>query len=155
MRTLIILLLLSSMASCQSSRKTAVGNISENRKIELEKLSTRKVDILPSNVSMKIPAINGVINETPPGSSYNARKGNASVSVRFIRDTLFVEANCDSLSQIIWEYERKIGEMQNSEITDKTESKIKSFGIQKYFLASAFIIAIIMLLRYKGIFRKP
>ena len=114
MRTYIILLFLSTMASCHSSRKTAVENISENRKIELEKISTRKVDIPASNVSMKIPAINGVINETPPGSSYNARKGNASVSVRFIRDTLFVEANCDSLSQIIWEYERKIGEIFSS-----------------------------------------
>lgn len=154
MRTYIILLFLSTMASCHSSRKIAVENISENRKIELEKISTRKVDIPASNVSMKIPAINGVINQTPPGSSYNARKGNASVSVRFIRDTLFVEANCDSLSQIIWEYERKIGEMQNSEITDKTESKIKSFGIQKYFLASAFIIAIIMLLKYKRLLSK-
>ena len=47
-----------------------------------------------------------------PAAVFHQSSGQANVSVRLVHDTLFVESRCDSLMQLVYQYESQINQWQ-------------------------------------------
>jgi hypothetical protein len=69
------------------------------------------VPILTSKAQVQIPVKD--ISNLPPGASYSDKSGQASVKVRVVNDTVFVDAVCDSLLRQVETYEMELNRMHN------------------------------------------
>lgn len=69
-------------------------------------LLTIKTNIIPeSHADLSIPT--AAIKELPPGAAFVQKNGQATAEIRFLHDTLFVYATCDSLQALVYQYEEQ------------------------------------------------
>lgn len=73
----------------------------------------------------------------PEGAAYTEREGRAALSARIVRDTLYVDATCDSLQQVIWDYERLLSERQSAVASVDKESERETLARWPFFLLLA------------------
>ena len=101
------------LISCVSDRQAVDRHDEEKRLLGTERLVCRTLSVPGSEVGLRIPLSEG-LRPLPAGASYTKRKGGATVSARVLRDTLYIDATCDSLQQVVWEYERLLSERQDT-----------------------------------------
>ena len=83
------------LISCVSDRQAVDRHDEEKRLLGTERLVCRTLSVPGSEVGPRIPLSEG-LRPLPAGASYTKRKGGATVSARVLRDTLYIDATCDS-----------------------------------------------------------
>lgn len=120
-----LFLLLVILSSCASHKVLDRNAVSSDSLRQTTRLSIRQISVPESRADLQIPVAG--LRELPPAAVYTAKSGQATAVVRFIHDTLFVSASCDSLQQLVYDYQQQIEKMsyfvQNSQ--KKTEQKRK------------------------------
>ena len=98
------------LMACGASKETVVnqekadwGQLSFR-----ETLQTQVVPMSEANLAIPITAL----HDLPPAAVFHQSSGQANVSVRLVHDTLFVESRCDSLMQLVYQYENQINQWQ-------------------------------------------
>ena len=126
-------------SSCCASRK-----ISEQRLIESDSLAQKtrlaiRTSFLPeSHADLRISATD--LRALPPAAVYTAKSGQATATVRFLRDTLFVSASCDSLQQLVYDYQQQI-EQLSARSERKVETKERKNSRMFLLAATLAIVA--------------
>lgn len=86
------------------------------------RLSIRQMAVPESRADLQIPAAG--LRGLPPAAVYTARSGQATATVRFLHDTLFVSASCDSLQQLVYDYQQQVERLSVcSEHEEKTKER--------------------------------
>ena len=125
------------LISCVSDRQAVDRHDEEKRLLGTERLVCRTLSVPGSEVGLRIPLSEG-LRPLPAGASYTGRKGGATVSARVLRDTLYIDATCDSLLQVVWEYER-----QDTRTVSERHTERKSLASRLVFLPLLALLALI------------
>ena len=131
MKQILILILLILCCSCGTSHKV---NDSTDRRTVV-RLST--VNIPEVKAELQIPVAR--LAEMPAGAAFVKKEKHATATVRVVRDTLLVTAECDSLASLVYSYEQL---MQNRHDEEKVRSPPETPLIGKSLLSYLLIIAI-------------
>ena len=122
------------LSSCSSTKKTtATQTGSEHIKTSL---SVRSNTVPESHTSLAIPV--ATLNRLPETAAFVKKEGQATASVRFLHDTLFVSATCDSLQALIYDYEMKIEQLRNH--SEMMTNKRKTHGNLNWLMILGLII---------------
>lgn len=104
-------------------------------------LSIQSVQIPESRARLIVPSAK--LKELPPGAAFVQKSGQATAEIRFLHDTLFVTASCDSLQNLVYQYEEEIAGSRASAKTSQKEQNrfevilvilIGYLLLSKYFL---------------------
>lgn len=90
--------------------------LSETKKIGLDDKCFPK-----SSATLHIPVEK--LKSLPIGAVFTSKSGQATATVRYIHDTLYIVANCDSLQQLVYEYQQQIHKASDTNQTHQEESK--------------------------------
>ena len=124
MRNLVFILLL--FTACQGSRHTLSRHGEENLRLSSERLKASAINVPGGGATLRIP-LSG-LRPLPEGAAYTERDGRAALSARILRDTLYIDATCDSLQQVVWEYERLLSERQDTRTVSERHTERKSLA---------------------------
>lgn len=69
-------------------------------------VKTEAVSVPRSESKLALPIQS--IKSLPAGAKYSERSGRSSVDVRYLHDSIFIDANCDSVSILRKEYSSKV-----------------------------------------------
>ena len=106
-----------------------------------ETLQTQVVPMSEANLAIPITAL----QDLPPAAVFHQSSGQANVSVRLIHDTLFVESRCDSLMQLVYQYEKQINQWQQ-ERQNQMEHREWDIGWKGPIIGITFMIGLLILL---------
>lgn len=98
------------LTACKASKESVVNQQKADwgQQSFRETLQTQVVPMSEANLAIPVTAL----HELPPTAAFHQRSGQAHVSVRLVHDTLFVESRCDSLMQLVYQYENQISQWQ-------------------------------------------
>ncbi len=98
------------LTACEASKESVVNQQKADwgQQSFRETLQTQVVPMSEANLAIPVTAL----HELPPKAAFHQRSGQAHVSVRLVHDTLFVESRCDSLMQLVYQYENQISQWQ-------------------------------------------
>lgn len=133
MRNLVFILLL--LTACHGSRHVSTGRSEESLLAGMERLRASAINVPGGGATLRIP-LSG-LRPLPEGAAYTEREGRAALSARIVRDTLYVDATCDSLQQVIWDYERLLSERQSAVASVDKESERGTLARWPFFLLLA------------------
>lgn len=109
-------------SSCASQKVSDRSVASSDSLRQTTRLSIRQMAIPESRADLQIPAAG--LRELPPAAVYTAKSGQATATVRFLYDTLFVTATCDSLQQLVYDYQQQVERLSAcSEREKKTKER--------------------------------
>ena len=117
----LFLFLFSSCASRITSNRSAASSDSLR---QTTRLSIQQMSVPESRANLQIPAVG--LRELPPAAVYTAKSGQATATVRFLHDTLFVSASCDSLQQLTYEYQQQIERLSQTKQNENRKSDCRS-----------------------------
>ena len=115
--SVVTMILVLSATSCSTSRRMEESSqhASVEAVVRADSLQTaataRQTTLLTyqpvpaDSLKMKIPLT--TLRDLPAGAGYSQRKGRANLRLRNIRDTLYVEASCDSLQRLVTLYQHR------------------------------------------------
>lgn len=127
--------------SCRLARDTATSQHSGRDLAAIERLSARSVVAPAARVALRVP----LAELRAPGgvpATFAAREGKAAVAMRVVRDTIYLDATCDSLMALVVDYERRLAgraEIQSDERAERHLAPILSSWIWP-FLALFLLI---------------
>lgn len=139
MRNLVFILLL--FTACHGSRHTLSRHGEENLRLSSERLKASAINVPGGGARLRIP-LSG-LRPLPEGAAYTERDGRAALSARILRDTLYIDATCDSLQQVVWEYERLLSERQDTRTVSERHTERKSLASRLVFLPLLALLALI------------
>lgn len=126
----IILLIIFLLTSCSTRKQTNSSWQQTDSLRQTSRLSVRTTKIPESRARLTIPV--GRLKELPSGAAFVQKSGQATAEIRFLHDTLFVSATCDSLQALVYQYEEKNEQLharlENSQ-TEKSQSPRIGFWI--------------------------
>ena len=98
------------LTACGASKESVVNQQKADwgQQSFRETLQTQVVPMSEANLAIPVTAL----HELPPKAAFHQSSGQAHVSVRLVHDTLFVESRCDSLMQLVYQYENQINQWQ-------------------------------------------
>ena len=98
------------LTACEASKESVVNQQKTDwgQQSFRETLQTQVVPMSEANLAIPVAEL----NDLPPTAAFHQRSGQAHVSVRLVHDTLFVESRCDSLMQLVYQYENQISQWQ-------------------------------------------
>ena len=98
------------LTACEASKESVVNQQKADwgQQSFRETLQTQVVPMSEANLAIPVTAL----HELPPTAAFHQSSGQAHVSVRLVHDTLFVESRCDSLMQLVYQYENQINQWQ-------------------------------------------
>lgn len=88
------------------------------------------------------------LKELPAGAAFIQKSGQATAEIRFLHDTLFVAATCDSLQTLVWQYEEQLERQSKQTKEIRKEAERKSGLPQITILLTFFLIALIILYKF-------
>jgi len=98
----------------------------------------------PQRVASRAPPL----KVCPPGAAFIQKSGQATAEIRFLHDTLFVAATCDSLQTLVWQYEEQL-ERQSKQTKEIRKEAERKSDLPKYLTALfSLIIALIILYKF-------
>lgn len=126
----IILLIIFLLTSCSTRKQTNLSRQQTDSLRQTSRLSVRTTKIPESRARLTIPV--GRLKELPSGAAFVQKSGQATAEIRFLHDTLFVSATCDSLQALVYQYEEQNEQLharlENSQIK-KSQKQRTVFGI--------------------------
>ena len=131
------------LMACGASKETVVdqekadwGQLSFR-----ETLQTQVVPMSEANLAIPITAL----QDLPPAAVFHQSSGQANVSVRLVHDTLFVESRCDSLMQLVYQYENQINQWQQERQNQVVHTE-RDIGWKEPIIGITFMIGLLILL---------
>ena len=111
------------MINCSSRKHTASFCQQTDSLLQTSRLTVQTARIPESRADLSIPV--ATLKELPAGAAFIQKSGQATAEIRFLHDTLFVAATCDSLQTLVWQYEEQLERQskQTKEIRKETERK--------------------------------
>ena len=106
-----------------------------------ETLQTQVVPMSEANLAIPITAL----QDLPPAAVFHQSSGQANVSVRLVHDTLFVESRCDSLMQLVYQYENQINQWQQERQNQVVHTE-RDIGWKGPKIGITFMIGLLILL---------
>lgn len=138
-------LILFLFASCASSKKSYSFVQQTDSLRQTSRLSIQSIQVPESRARLVVPSAK--LKELPPSAAFVQRSGQATAEIRFLHDTLFVTASCDSLQSLVYQYEEELANVSAStKVSEKEQERSKSgiiFGV---------MIAIVVFITLKIIF---
>ena len=128
MKLNILFLSLFLFSSCVSRKISNRSVVSSDSLRQTTRLSIRQIAVPESRADLQIPTAR--LRDLPPAALYTAKSGQATATVRFLHDTLFVSASCDSLQQ----FNNKSNDCPKANKT-KTGSLIAEVRLPFFYLA--------------------
>ena len=142
------LIFLSSCASrCVEMHSRASLHVADSL-ARTTRLAIRSSSVPESRAALQIPTAD--LRALPPAAVYTAKNGQATATVRFLHDTLFVTASCDSLQQLVYEYEQQIEQSSHSEQNKSQKSDRRSVAPGFIF---GFLLSCVAFLFLNHLFR--
>lgn len=89
-------------------------------------VKTEAVSVPRSESKLVLPIQS--IKSLPAGAKYSERSGRSSVDVRYLHDSIFIDANCDSVSILRKEYSSKVEALRH-ELSES--NKIQTTGNER------------------------
>lgn len=117
-------------ANCSTRKRTNSSRQQTDSLRQTSRLSVRTTKIPESRARLTIPV--GRLKELPSGAAFVQKSGQATAEIRFLHDTLFVSATCDSLQALVYQYEEKNEQLharQENSQTEKSQSPRIGFWI--------------------------
>jgi len=65
------------------------------------------------------------LHQLPPNAAFTQHNGQATAILRYMRDTLFVEASCDSLQRLVYEYSSELTHLQQQRKAECLKNETK------------------------------
>ena len=106
--------------SCGTKKK----NVSHNQTDRLfgsKHISVKTASIPASRADLAIPLSS--LQQLPSGASFVKKERQATAQVRYVSDTLFITATCDSLQQLLCSYEQTIDRLSRSQHQQHSERR--------------------------------
>lgn len=122
----LILISLLCFASCRVSREAANSQHSETAQSAIERLSARSVVAPPAHVGLRVPLAELRASADQP-ATFAAREGKAAITMRLERDTIYLDATCDSLMALVVDYERRLADRAEIRTDERAERHWSSF----------------------------
>lgn len=138
-------LILFLFASCASSKKSYSFVQQTDSLRQTSRLSIQSIQVPESRARLVVPSAK--LKELPPSAAFVQRSGQATAEIRFLHDTLFVTASCDSLQSLVYQYEEELANVSASTKVSEKEQERNKLGI-----ALGVMIAIVVFITYKIIF---
>lgn len=139
-------LILFLFASCASSKKSYSFVQQTDSLRQTSRLSIQSIQVPESRARLVVPSAK--LKELPPSAAFVQRSGQATAEIRFLHDTLFVTASCDSLQSLVYQYEEELANVSAStKVSEKEQERNKS-GI-----ILGVMIAIVVFITLKIIFK--
>lgn len=138
-------LILFLFASCASSKKSYSFVQQTDSLRQTSRLSIQSIQVPESRARLVVPSAK--LKELPPSAAFVQKSGQATAEIRFLHDTLFVTASCDSLQSLVYQYEEELANVSAStKVSEKEQERNKS-GI-----ILGVMIAIVVFITLKIIF---
>ena len=134
MKFSLFILIILFFANCSSRKHTASFCQQTDSLLQTSRLTVQTGRIPESRADLSIPV--ATLKELPAGAAFIQKSGQATAEIRFLHDTLFVAATCDSLQTLVWQYEEQL------------EKQSKSGLPQITILLTFFLIALIILYKF-------
>ncbi|WP_455641519.1 hypothetical protein [Parabacteroides johnsonii] len=95
------------------------------------------------------------LRRLPVGAIYTSRRGRATASARRISDTLYIEANCDSLIMINYQLQERLDRLQQQQAQNNTvrEPATATFWDRLKTFSAGMMIGIILTIITKFIYK--
>jgi hypothetical protein len=126
----IILLIIFLLTSCSTRKQTHSSRQQTDSLRQTSRLSVRTTKIPESRARLTVPV--GTLKKLPAGAAFVQKSGQATAEIRFLHDTLFVYATCDSLQALVYQYEEETEQLhvrlENSQ-TKKSQKQRTVLGI--------------------------
>ena len=140
MNRITVFLILLCLCCCKSSKLTTSAVSSDSLSVT-ESLKASQVTVIPeSTVTLTIPVAD--LLSLPVTASIASSSNNATASVRIRADTVYVDARCDSLQVVIYEYEKRINEQNQFTYTNSEEQNTSAIMPRDRFSLKWFAIGI-------------
>lgn len=134
-------LILFLFASCASSKKSYSFVQQTDSLRQTSRLSIQSMRVPESRANLIVPSAK--LKELPSGAAFVQKSGQATAEIRFLHDTLFVMASCDSLQSLVYQYEEELANVSAS--TKVSEKKLD----RNWDCVFVFVIAILLVLLIK------
>lgn len=118
-----ILLVFSVAFACSSKKAVQKEHLTDDILEQNVRLTVRSTTLPESRATLKIASHD--LHQLPPAAAFTQHRGQATATVRFLRDTLFVEASCDSLQQLVYEYSSAWAQLRQQRTAESLKSETK------------------------------
>ena len=145
MKFSLFILIILFFANCSSRKHTASFCQQTDSLLQTSRLTVQTARIPESRADLSIPVT--ALKELPAGAAFIQKSGQATAEIRFLHDTLFVAATCDSLQELVYQYETTI-EQLSKQTTQKEKNN------QRNCKSGYIIIGFIIICALLYIFRK-
>ena len=131
------------LTACEASKESVVNQQKADwgQQSFRETLQTQVVPMSEANLAIPVTAL----HELPPKAAFHQSSGQAHVSVRLVHDTLFVESRCDSLMQLVYQYENQINQWQQERQNEMVHQEW-DVGWKGPIIGIIFMIGLLILL---------
>ena len=116
----LLLLIIGWICVACGSRKSHSARMENTQYLSAVNCLAEKTIAPPAKAVLALPVADA-LRPMPPRAAFSRKSGNATVSLRVARDTLYIEATCDSLQRLVYRYERALAANASSRITKKKE----------------------------------
>ena len=129
------------LTACEASKESVVNQQKADwgQQSFRETLQTQVVPMSEANLAIPVTAL----HELPPTAAFHQSSGQAHVSVRLVHDTLFVESRCDSLMQLVYQYENQINQWQQ-ERQNQVVHQERDVGWKGPIIGTVFLVCILL-----------
>ena len=145
MKFSLFILIILFFANCSSRKHTASFCLQTDSLLQTSRLTVQTGRIPESRADLSIPV--ATLKELPAGAAFIQKSGQATAEIQYLRDTLFVSATCDSLQELVYQYETTI-EQLSKQTTQKEKNN------QRNCKSGYIIIGFIIICALLYIFRK-
>ena len=145
MKFSLFILIILFFANCSSRKHTASFCLQTDSLLQTSRLTVQTARIPESRADLSIPV--ATLKELPAGAAFIQKSGQATAEIQYLRDTLFVSATCDSLQELVYQYETTI-EQLSKQTTQKEKNN------QRNCKSGYIIIGFIIICALLYIFRK-
>ena len=133
-------------ANCSSRKHTASFYQQTDSLLQTSRLTVQTARIPESHADLSSPV--ATLKELPAGAVFIQKSGQATAEIRFLHDTLFVAATCDSLQTLVWQYEEQL-ERQSKQTKEIRKEAERKSDLPKYLITLfSLIIALIILYKF-------
>ncbi len=135
----IFLLIILFFASCSVHKQNSSFHQQTDSLRQTTHLYIQTAKIPESRANISIPTVE--LQRLPAGAAFIQKSGQATAEIRFLHDTLFVTATCDSLQNLVYQYEGMVERMSN-QTTQTEKKKLQSYPYGNILIWLLFICAI-------------
>ena len=128
-------------ANCSTRKQTNSSRQQTDSLRQTSRLSIQTTKIPESRARLTIPV--GRLKELPSGAAFVQKSGQATAEIRFLHDTLFVSATCDSLQALVYQYEEK-NEQLHARLENSQTKKSQSSQTGFWMIGLLFIVCLIL-----------